>query len=139
MTAQTAERIFYKSKKAQELRTEPLEDYFLLTGLERPFTCTRTSNWRGYVGTWEFSQDRLYLTDLVGEDANGNNAHVETIFPGYPIVFAHWYTGTLTIPQGNLLGYADNGFTRIYAHDLLIDIEQGVVQGTRTRENEMSC
>lgn len=63
---------------------------------------------------------------------------LETVFPGYPDrVFAHWYSGTLRIPQGNTLKYVHMGYQSTYERDLLIEVERGVIGDVRIRENEM--
>ena len=59
--------------------------------------------------------------------------------PEYPErVFAHWYSGVLRIPQGELLEYVHAGYGSIYEKDLLIDVENGVVINTSTRVNSNS-
>ena len=65
-------------------------------------------------------------------------ANLETVFPGYPDrVFAHWYTGTLRVPQGKVLKYVHMGYQSTFESDMLIDVERGVVGEVRIRENEV--
>lgn len=50
------------------------------------------------------------------------------LFPGYTnCVYAHWYCGTLQIPQGGLLQYVHGGYASRYERDLLIEVENGLV------------
>ncbi len=78
--------------------------------------------------------DRLYLTDINLED--GTRVSLETLFPGFPnLVFAHWYTGTLRVPDGKLLNYIHAGFGSEYERDILIQVEEGTVTETSIREN----
>ena len=62
MTAQVCESIIYKGKKL-EMATEPLK-VILDSRPELKFYAEWTSCWRGYRGTWEITNERLYLIDL---------------------------------------------------------------------------
>ena len=67
---------------------------------------------------------------------DGTEASVATIFPGFPDrVFAHWYSGTIRIPQGKQLEYVHMGYGSTYERDLFLDVERGVVVTTRERQN----
>ena len=89
---------------------EPLGDYFALAGLEPPFDWTSTALWRGYVGTWEIIQSRLYLIGINGRLKTDEAATLASIFPDFPErVFAHWYSGTIRVPEGKLLEYIPHG------------------------------
>lgn len=135
MTAQTPERLVYQGN-LENLCTEPLGDYFFRMGIEQPFEAIISSNWRGYRGTWEIAYERLYLIELEGQLLDGSNANLEKFFPGFPRrVFAHWFTGTLYIPQGKLLSYVHMGYGSTFEREVLIEVEQGVLRSTRTREN----
>ena len=135
MTAQISERLFWEGEK-HALLTNPLCDYFEMGGLRPEFQCTSTALWRGYVGTWEIVANRLYLIDLNAVLASGEDASLESVFPGFKDrVFAHWFTGTLRIPQGKRLEYVHMGYSSIYERDLLLTIEQGVVVGQEVQHN----
>lgn len=59
-----------------------------------------------------------------------------TIFPDFPDrLFAHWYTGTIRIPQGKQLEYVHMGYGSTYERDLFLDIERGVIVSTRAQNN----
>ncbi len=67
---------------------------------------------------------------------SGTPASLQSIFPGYPDrVFAHWYCGTLRIPQGDRLRYVHGGYLSEYEKDLMLEIEKGVVQRAWVRDN----
>lgn len=103
MTAQIAEKLRYQSEDVA-MCTNPLSDYFAMGGTNPRFESNCTALWRGYVGSWEIVDDRLYLICLNGTLVDGTQASLETIFPGYPDrVFAHWYSGTIRLPQGKQL------------------------------------
>ena len=134
MTAQTPEILLWEGREV-EMYTEPLEDYFMLAG-RSCFEGARTDLWRGYVGTWEIREGRLYLIGLQGEAPRGGEGNLATIFPEYPErVFAHWYSGTLRVPQGQEIQHVHAGYASTFQSDLLISIERGVVTGTRVHQN----
>lgn len=117
--------------------TLPLDDYFALVESNPPFVWTSTDLWRGYIGLWEIIDHRLYLVELRGSLKDGSEASLATIFRDFPDrVFAHWYSGTLRIPQGERLEYVHMGYHSIFERDLLLDVERGVVKGSRTVHNE---
>ena len=138
MTAQFAETLILEGQ-ATAMCSQPLGSYFEFGGIETDFAATHTALWRGYIGTWEMLGGRLYLISLRGTLQTGEPASLATIFPEYPErVFAHWYSGVLRIPQGELLEYVHAGYGSIYEKDLLIDVESGVVINTSTRVNSNS-
>jgi hypothetical protein len=138
MTAQIAEELLYEGNWVS-MCTEPLEDYFKLVG-ERPcFADTCTALWRGYVGAWEIIDDRLYMVGLDGVQEDGRAVTLETVFPGYPErVFAHWYSGTLRIPQGKLLEYIHMGYGSTCEQDVFLVLKKGVVVGKFVQSNGVS-
>jgi hypothetical protein len=135
MTAQVGERLRYQGEQ-MTMATEPLEAYFA-QGAERPFfgfMCTAL--WRGYVGRWEIVDDRLYLVGINAAAFRDEPVPLERLFPGYgDRVFAHWYTGTLRVPQGRLLAYVHMGYASTYERDLMLEVERGVLRGTWVRHN----
>lgn len=134
MTRQILEKINYEGS-LQSMFGRPLDDYFKLSGIKPDFELTCSACWRGYIGTWEILDDRLYLTDL-SELMGDGKKNMQTFFPDDPVrVFAYWYSGQLRVPQGERVVHP--GFYSSYEHDLLIDIEKGVVQKKEVRENEL--
>ena len=135
MTAQIAERLNYMGEKVA-MCTNPLSDYFAMGGFSPKFQSTSTALWRGYVGSWEILDERLYLIGLDGILEDGTDASLATVFPEFPDrVFAHWYSGTIRIPQGKQLKYVHMGYGSTFERDLLLDIDRGVVVSTRVRNN----
>lgn len=131
MTAQIPESLHFQGED-RALCTNPLDSYFALGGARPAFADTSTALWRGYVGRWAVVDGRLYLVGLSGTLGDGAPASLETVFPGYGHrVFAHWYTGTLRLPQGRRLKYVHMGYGSVHERDLLIDVARGVVTGTR--------
>ena len=135
MTAQIAEKLNYEGQQLS-MCSEPLGNYFAFTGINPGFESNCTALRRGYVGTWEIVEGRLYLIGLRGALLEGGDASLATIFPDFPNrVFAHWYSGTIRIPQGKMLKYVHAGYGSKYERDLFLDIERGVVKNTRVRHN----
>ena len=116
--------------------TEPLSQYFQLSGHWPEFQATCTANWRGYVGEWEIVDGRLYLVALEGHMKDGSEATLETIFPEFPNrVFAHWYTGTIRVPQGKLLEYEHMAYESVYERDLILTLEKGCLVSSEVHVN----
>ena len=139
MTAQVPETLILDGQ-SHDMCTEPLETYFDLMQIEEPFIEPHTACWRGYFGTWEIVDDRLYLVLLEGDLRAGGRASLETFFPGFSErVFAHWFTGTLRVPQGKLLEYVHGGYGSEYERDLLIEVECGVVKSQSVKHNGLSA
>ena len=129
MTAQFSELLMLEGQQ-HALCSYPLASYFALGGESVAFQPSSTALSRGYVGTWEILDQRLYLIRLQGWLEDESPVSLDTVFPGYPErVFAHWYSGTLRLPQGQLLHYVHGGFGSCYEQDLLIDVTRGLCAG----------
>jgi hypothetical protein len=50
-------------------------------------------------------------------------------------VFAHWYTGVISIPQGKVTQYVHMGYASRYERDLFLAVENGIVVDTQLRDN----
>lgn len=135
MTAQFGEKLSFRAKQLTMCVT-PLDQYFAMGGAKPSFAVTCTALWRGYVGEWEVADNRLYLIGIDATLHDGTSATLSTVFPGFPDrVFAHWYSGTVRIPQGELLEYVHAGYASVYEQDLLLDFERGVLAGIRIQAN----
>lgn len=138
MTAQCPETLLLRGEKLK-LCTEPLGQY--LKTMDNPirFHATTTVLWRGYIGTWAIEQGRLYLKELWGNqgDEDGySEVGMEALFPNYPDgVFAHWFTGELRCPQGELIEYTYGGYASMYEMDLFLAIQQGQLTSERLAVN----
>ena len=135
MTAQIPENLIYEGQQVP-MCTHPLSDYFALGGkhLKSEMNCTALV--RRYIGRWEIFDGRLYLIALHGKLEDGKEASLATLFPDYPDrVFAHWYSGTLRIPQGKRLNYVHQGYQSVFERDLYLEIERGIVRCSRIQHN----
>lgn len=136
MTAQVREKLIYGGKLLS-MCSCPLYVFFKLSNFSKKIRSPHTALWRGYVGTWEIVDNRLYLIELCGDFVDGSQVSLEAIFPGYPDrVFAHWYSGVLRIPQGDLLKYVHMGFGSIYESDLFLNINKGYVVDVHQEYND---
>ena len=135
MTAQMPERLTYKGEKLS-LAEQPLSAFFKLAGSKPAMAETSSALWRGYIGSWEVTNERLYLVGLDGRLEDGSALTLDLLFPGFPDrVFAHWYSGDMRIPQGKLLNYIHAGYASVYERDLILNIERGVVVRETVRHN----
>lgn len=138
MTAQFSERLHYNGEDLA-MCTNPLSDYFAMGGFNPGFESNCTALWRGYIGSWEIVEDRLYLIGISGTLEGGFDASLTTMFPDFPDrVFAHWYSGTIRIPQGKQLEYVHMGYGSTYERDVLLDLERGIVTKSHLRHNGKS-
>ena len=135
MTAQVTEVLHYKGERLS-MRTEPLSEYFAQMGLSPDFQRSSSACWRCYVGKWEILLDRLYLVGLNATYTDGIAVTLESLFPGFTDrVYAHWYTGVINIPQGEMTEYIHMGYASRYERDLFLAIENGIVVNTQLRDN----
>jgi hypothetical protein len=128
MTAQVHEELLYEGK-AISLCSEPLALY--LKQNEIRFEASSTACWRGYVGSWQIIEaegaERLYLVGIEAHEDYETILRLPDLFPGFDKVFAHWFTGELRCPQGELLDYVHGGYASTYEYDLMMEFKQGVL------------
>jgi hypothetical protein len=130
VTAQMSETLLYEGQKLSMMGS-PLGEYFSLSGYWPPFRAQSTALWRGYVGTWEVREGRLYLIAIRAQLEDGTTVTLETLFPGYPDrVFAHWFTGELRVPQGRVINYVHQGYQTQFQADLFLYLEKGMLIST---------
>ena len=98
------------------------------------FKMRNTSNSRGYIGNWEFIDDRLYLQALHGtvlrnfqrEWIATDGQALDELFPGLDRpMFASWYSGTLCCRIGDLVKYVHSGHESVYQYAWYFEIEKG--------------
>lgn len=134
MTAQCTE-VLKDRGETLSLCSYPLNMYRKSSAKRIALVSTSTGCWRGYVGTWEIVDGRLYLVKFWGNvqgESGLKQLGLSDIFPGYPDgVFAHRFTGELRCPRGQRLRYVHSGFGGEYESDLFITVRQGVVMFER--------
>ena len=144
-TAQQAERIEWHGK-AYLLFTQPLEQRypdrqqrpsFMVAPLTRA-----ANNARGYIGSWRLEDDRLYLVDIQAwfckEGATGSADCRKVTVPDLfgdgakAPVFADWFNGELTLPDGALLRRAPLEYGASYQRTIRITLKGGKVTRIQT-------
>jgi hypothetical protein len=140
MTAQAMERLILNGREVS-IATEPLASYLSKLKEKPPLVSPTTACWRGYYGTWEIKDNKLYLIKFEGYTLNHpdetelRKVGIHYIFPTQTRVFAKWYSGEIRIPEGNIIKYVHFGYESIFESDLLLEFKKGFLIGQRTVEN----
>ncbi|MCO4293069.1 hypothetical protein NF867_09355 [Solitalea sp. MAHUQ-68] len=106
MTPQTKELLIYNGDRLF-ISSMPLKPYLDNLKEQPIFYRYTTGCWRGYKGTWEIIENKLFLIDLFGNTRSGI-VGLDFLFPNEEKVFASWFTGQIKIPQGRMIGYSNN-------------------------------
>lgn len=134
-TAQFSDLIVIEGR-SEQLFTEPLEpalhaDPELRYNLMRRIPDNGCSaSWRGYVAGWEIRSDDLYLVDVQVDPCSEVRKMVplaELFLGATGPVKAQWFTGTLTVPQGQQIEYVHMGYGSRYERYLFLSIDRGNV------------
>ena len=80
---------------------------------------------RGYIGSWEIKDNKLYLLNVVGK------YEINATTP----LFAEWFTGLLMVTSGVQLKYVHFGFKSKYETERIVEIEKGVVKKIEVIDN----
>lgn len=139
-TAQQGDILLLKGKK-HFIYTNPLQPFLDKNPDRLPRSnVISTSNWRGYVATWEVKGDRFVLTDIGIEysvtrpskegSSTESRSVMSEVFPGQRDVLAEWFTGHVIVPDGKLVNYVHMGYGSTYEKYIVLKVEQGLI--TRT-------
>jgi hypothetical protein len=132
-TAQYSDVIIYNGTK-YPLNVNPLELYFEKNPEKRPKGELRsTALWRGYVATFEISNNELILKNIEIEITISTGADFKTewksIFQEFildnNISKINWFTGLLIIPNGKQINYIHMGYGSTYENYILLEIRNG--------------
>lgn len=138
-TAQMPDLLIYEGKTVG-IFSNPLESYFDKNH-PRPnelFEVSCTASWRGYLATWEIKDGFLYLLKLAegGCDEKAAEIPLAKVLPNQkPPIKATWFSGVLTIPQGEQLEYVHMGYGSIYEKELHLTIKDGKLVDKTTIDN----
>ena len=153
MTAQTSDSLKLEGKR-YSLFAKPLGSYFEKHPPQPNFVAKNTVNWSGYTASWEIRDDQLYLIGLSGaictrEPHEGGKKSswcpvghhgpcvIEEVGLGDLFdspaekILADWVTDEFRLPAGKMVEYVHAGFGSKFERYLMINIENGVVNGTR--------
>lgn len=124
MTAQVHEELIYEGE-VESIAAEPglPENHERIIQTDTGDFCTAC--WRGYYGTWEIKDDKLYLIHLEG------NYKMKGAEP----LFAEWVTKEIMIPKGEMLNYVHMGFLSSFETEIYLTIEKGIVVDKRIVHN----
>lgn len=126
MTAQVHERLVYDGEELSMACAPPVPTGHprVRRGDDPPGPVMNTACWRGYQGTWEIRDGRLYLVGLSG--------NMELV--GSDPIFAEWFSGTLRVPRGEILEYVHMGFETIYEKEEWLTVRRGEIVASRRIE-----
>jgi hypothetical protein len=141
MTAQFGERLIYRGENIT-VYSEPLHGY-LAQRSDIQFRSPSTACWRGYIGTWALKGGAnkdigLYLIELKAHLDDWSEVGLDYVFPeAHPEgIFAHWFTGDLNCPQGEILEYVHMGYASVYEEELILSFNKGILVHEETFRNE---
>jgi hypothetical protein len=135
MSEQAPEVLLYDGQK-YDLIVLPLVVYISSLGRRKrrkiPATNpTMTSCIRGYIGTWEISEKKLFLKLIDQDVVSGTTGLMRHLFPNsIGSVFAEWFTGSLICPYGNLVNDVRCYFSE-YERYIVLDAENGIIVGKK--------
>lgn len=146
MTAQISEILHYEGK-TYHLATEPLQPLLDLLGDDiyklsdevdeseagKGGICSAC--WRGYIGTWEITDDKLYIIGIKSYPGENKVFTMKHLFQGKEKVLARWYSGEIRIPYRKMLQYEHMGYMSIYEKDLFLEFRDGVMVCKREVDN----
>ncbi|MUV14161.1 hypothetical protein [Noviluteimonas gilva] len=123
--------------KRVELETNPLSPLIKSGAIKIPKADEQwTSNWRGYIATFEVRGDAFVLTSITvlrkakdaGEDDDAVAAEVlPEVFAGQTEVPATWYSGALIIPGGKIVNYVHMGYGSTYERYTVLSVDAGKI------------
>jgi hypothetical protein len=132
MAAQLPDRIIMDGE-FKNLYTNPLEQYWTNLGKRRPAFIPRYNCTRGYIATWAFRTDELYLMDIEGKYKRWS-----ILFGNKPRPFtlrsfnradrptkAVWFSGKLRVPEGEMTMYDHHNYDSRFEKEVIITIERG--------------
>ena len=134
MTIQAGDILSYNGKKTT-IATEPLKIY-LETRSDVSFIYKTTALVRGYIGTWEIKNKKLFLVSLLGFIENKEQVDLNYLFPNETEVFANWYSGEIRIPEGELLKKINVGYASVFEKDRFLIFRKGVLISERVKNNK---
>jgi len=129
-TAQHPDKIIYNDKE-YDLQTNPLELFFEKYPDKFPKgVITSSALWRGYVATFEITDNHLMLKDIQIRTFNekeglGWKSVIDEVFPEVSERKIDWFNGLLTLAYGEVINYVHMGYGSTYENYILIEIEKG--------------
>ena len=139
MTIQAGDEIFINGEWL-ELCSSPFDDFLPYLKPYISFEWYLTSCWRGYTAKWKLADGILFLVELNGDISYQDETisiSIDYFFPLSDKVKAWWFTGDLTIPQGEPYGWYRN-IGDVFEEYLLIHIESGKETSRRIKKKKIN-
>ncbi|MDG1798459.1 MAG: hypothetical protein P8H35_07815 [Flavobacteriales bacterium] len=133
MTIQAGDILSYSGEK-KTIATEPLKPY-LETRSDVGFIFKSTALVRGYIGTWEIRNKKLYLASLVGFIQNNKQVDLNYLFPKKTEVFANWFSGDIIISEGKLLEKINLGYESVFEKERFLNFKEGILISETVKNN----
>ncbi|MEM1323607.1 MAG: hypothetical protein AAGG75_25320 [Bacteroidota bacterium] len=134
-TPQFAEKLIIKGDTL-DMYSLPLEEYFQQDESKRTAsdffnrTC-HTGLLRGYIGIWEIKGEKLYLNSIQG-CGHLEEQLLHVLFGNnLKSVPAEWFTGTLNIPNGEVIYNGQVGFNTYHKKHFFFEVSHGTILGKR--------
>ena len=131
MTVQRRENLIYKGKNYYfdpTFHQDLLRPYLKSKGI--CFYAPTTACWRGYIGDWLIEDKKLYLIHLRAYIKHNSDevkvVGLDYLFPGQTKVFAHWFSGEIRVPNGQLM--AQIRWKYLDEKEFSFKIEEGIVE-----------
>ncbi len=143
MAAQLPDLILFHGEQ-MELYSNPLEPYWIKHHKKRPAFQPKANCTRGYIATWEFRENQLWLKSIDGMAEQNHLLFWKKITP-YALdmlfkyaddgVLASWFTGKIRIPQGKRTRYVHHDYDSRFEWEIIITIRQGLIIKTVVLDN----
>ena len=128
MTTQVKERIIIEGERYPLINCLSLPEDESIIQIKRKGFIEKSSNcWRGYVGTWEIKDDKLYLIDF--------SSGMYDVLVNLPIL-ADWITGVGMVATGDMIKGSSWDITR-YESEMHLTFENGLVVKTKAIKNNV--
>ena len=101
--------------------------YRVVRRMEEGWSLT-TACWAGHLTVWSLEAEQLWF--LGTQECLGSKAlSADEVLEGVTEtrVAADWYSGTLVLPQGEVISYAHSGWDTLYSEQRRIVVERGQV------------
>ena len=126
MTTQVQERIIIEGERYPLINSLSLPEDESIIQIKRKGFIEKSSNcWRGYVGTWEIKDSKLYLIDF--------SSGMYDVLVNLPIL-ADWITGIGMVATGEMIKGSSWDITR-YESEMHLTFENGLVVKTQNITN----
>ena len=125
MTTQVKERIIIDGEKYPLLNALSLPEDDSIIQHKKGLIEKSSNCWRGYVGTWEIRDDKLYLIEF--------NSGMYDVLTNLPIL-ADWITGIGKVATGEVKASSDWDMES-YETEMHLTFENGLVVKTENIKN----